>query len=195
MLPLLEEQKFHFLADFSKWIAEEIANEWSKIEHRRENGKFAEFGELEVAMDYPLVREKYAAQMITHLLNTLVDEQLRKLVEVVTEPVFSPNKPQFHSERIANLSFKDIKKKIEGSYNIHLDNVADWHEYEIVRNIDNSFKHRSGYKRFNEVLEEGGNINEAKHSISVEKAREYIEVCLRIVRDLHRIATLSRTMG
>lgn len=186
--PLLEEMKLHFLDDFARWITEGITREWNAIEHRAENGEFPDSENIESAMDYPLIREKYAAQAILHLLNTLVDEQLRYMAEAITEFQPPPTRPRWRSEKISNLSFRELKKIIEESYHIKLSALDGWNDYILIRNIDNASKHRSGLKHLREFFDEGGNLNEASHEVTVLDARTRISPCIELVRCLHKIA-------
>lgn len=185
---LIDELKFHFLDDFAKWIEKGIAVEWGNIEKRREDGEFAEYEEYEATMDYPLLREQYAAQAILHLLNTLVDEQLRKMVEASVMPAHDPAKPKFHFERIADLRYPEIKSAIEKSYGVELSSLEGWFDYENVRELDNAFKHRSGNKRFKELLDAGESINDVKHEVCIAFARSQIRPCVQLVKELHRIS-------
>lgn len=192
---LLDELKFHFLDDFAKWLEKGIAVEWGNIERRREDGEFSEYEEYEAAMDCPLLREQYAAQAILHLLNTLVDEQLRKMVEASMTPVHKPAKPKFHFERIADLSYPEIKSAIERSYGVEFSSLEGWSDYENVRELDNAFKHRSGNKRYKELLDAGENISDVKHEVSISFARSQIRPCVQLVKELHRISMRAIKRG
>lgn len=185
--PLLEEMKFLFLLDFIKWIDKKIAEEWSELEERKENGEFNEYEDYEAAMDYPLYRAKYAAEAVLHLLNALVDEQLRILVEVSKEYTFDPKKPALPAEKVSKLRFPEIKEHIEEKYKISLEDLDEWEHYTKIRNDVNNLKHSAGLKRLKEVLKKNGSLNELHYEPSLEDAKESVKICIRLVRSLHKI--------
>ena len=186
--PLLEEMKFLFLRDFANWIDKGISIEWAGLEVRSENGEFKEYEDYEAAMDYPLFRANYAAEAVLHLLNTLVDEQLRNLVEASTEYSYDPNKPALPADKMRHLSFREIQNHIEDSYQIFLKDIEGWDHYVKIREIVNSLKHSAGQRRMKEVIAEGGSWNELHYKPKLEDAKESVDICIRLVRSLHSIA-------
>lgn len=185
--PLIEEMKFLFLRDFASWIDEGIGREWGKLQERTENGEFEEYENYETAMDYPLFRAKYAAHAVLHLLNALVDEQLRNVVAAGTEYTYDPNKPMLPSEKIAHLSFRKIQKHIEDRYRISLVDIEGWDHYLKIRKIVNTLKHSAGERRLRELFEEGSSWESLHYEPELEDAMESVDICLRFVRSLFRI--------
>lgn len=184
---LTEEMKFLFLRDFAQWIDEGIDREWGKLQKRAESGEFEEYENYEAAMDYPLFRAKYAAHAVLHLLNVLVDEQLRNIVSVSTEYSYEPNKPTLPSEIISRLSFREIRKHIEDRYKISLIDIEGWDHYLKIRKIVNALKHSSGERRLREVSEEEGTWKDLRYEPKLEDVKESVDICRRLVRSLFRI--------
>jgi len=186
--PLLEDMRFLFLRDFVNWLNNGIAIEWGKLEKRAENGEFEKYEDYEAAMDYPQFRAKYAAEAVLYLLNALVDEQLRNLVEAGTEYTLDPRKPALPAEEIARLSFREIQDHIEDMYKITLKDLEGWDDYIEIRNIVNSLKHSGGQRRIKEVLTEGGSWNDLHYKPKLEDAKKGLDICIHLVRTLLRIA-------
>ncbi|MBI3525387.1 MAG: hypothetical protein HY066_12870 [Betaproteobacteria bacterium] len=174
--------KFHFLSDFTKWILEGVDRDISQLEQRAEGGEFAEYEDYEAAMDYPFLRAKYAAEAILHLLNALVDEQLRNVAEALTDFTFDPGSPKLPSERISRLSFEDLIKAIERGTGLSLSDLGGWKEYQRIRKIVNALKHSAGQRPLRGVLEEGGNISDLSYDVTMDDVKEGIAASLKLVR-------------
>lgn len=185
--PLLEEMKFHFLADFTTWIQEGVGRDFSKLAQRAEEGAFAEYEDYEAAMDYPLLRAKYGAEAILHLLNALVDEQLRNIAEVSTDFTFDPGSPKLPAERISRLRFEDLIKMIERRIGMSLTDLEGWAEYQRIRTIVNALKHSAGRRPFSDVLNEGGNIGDLSYDVTMDEAKAGIAASLKLVRNLFSV--------
>lgn len=191
--PLIEEMKFYFLRDFVNWIDECIAREWGSIEKKRQTGEFAEYANYESAMDYPLFRAEYAAHAVLHLLNALVDEQLRNIVEASTEFTYDHTKPALPSEKVGRLSFGKIIKHIDNTLSISLTDIEGWNHYLQVREMVNALKHTAGKRHLGEVLNEGGSWDDLKYKPMLEDVKESVNVCRKLVSTLFEILRKHET--
>ncbi len=113
-----------------------VSDEWFKIRNGVEDGLFDEYEDLEAAYDTPLWHEEFASESILHLLNAHIEKQPFHIAAAGgrikrRDILRSPN-------------YGALRRRVEESTGLSLDELEGWAEYTELRDIVNSLKHGSG---------------------------------------------------
>jgi hypothetical protein len=196
MIDLMVHAQLRFLRDFLSHLERDIALEWSEIEARNEEGAFHDFGDYEAAMDYPLFREEFAAKSLFNELNILVEETLHSAAasawraEQASQGANSLPKPEWE------LPIGKIWELIENHHNVNRKNLPGWDVYNKLREINNAFKHRRGFRRFSDLFQsDKKTLEDARHKAKIDNAKRFIDEIAPFILSVAKLAINDMYQG
>jgi hypothetical protein len=193
VIDIIVHEQLRFLRDFLSHLERDIALEWSEIETRNKEGEFRDFEDYESAMDYPLFREQFTAKSIFNELNILVEETLHSAaslpwrMEQATQRTDPLPKPEWE------LPIGKIWELIENHYCIRRTDLPGWEVYNELREMNNAFKHRRGFRRFRDILQsDKPSFEEARHKAKIDDAKRFLDEIERFILGVAKLSMEDR---
>lgn len=190
MFDLMIIEQLRFLRSFLMRLEKDIGMEWAEIEKRNEEGEFQDFGDYEAAMDYPLFLEKFTVRSIFNELNILAEQTLHEAaasawrIEQEKRPGKVIPKPEWE------LPIERIWELIESYYNIRRSDLPGWAAYKELREINNAFKHRLGFRRFSDIFQSKNiGLEENRHKAEIDNTKKIFDAIEEFLLGVTRLTT------
>ena len=196
MIDIIVHEQLRFLRDFLSHLERDIALEWSEIETRNEEGEFRDFEDYEAAMDYPLFREEFTVKSIFNELNILVEQTLHSAASLVWRTERDIQKTGSRPKPEWELPIGKIWELIENHHGICRTDLPGWDVYNELREINNAFKHRRGFRRFSDILRsDKRSLEDAHHKAKIGNAKRFLDEIGPFILSVAKLAIKDMYQG
>jgi len=186
------------LRDFLDHVSADAGRELALIEERALAGNFPAYEPYEAELGVPSVRLEIGVRAVQYELVALVEKELYTLAY---EPWLSSNHKNHKGPKtiydldkidpeslstlksVTDRPFEEIKKLVETHYGLTLSTLPTWARIAALREVVNSFKHRQGFLRLQDVNWVNGSWPQ-RHQLSPEDAHAQVDSADAFLKEL-----------
>jgi hypothetical protein len=134
--------KLEAIQRFLDKTLESVDAEIALINQQEEDGEFIHHDDYANALSLPMEREAIAVRAVMYEIVALVEWELRMLIYIPLSCQTDPPEPMF----VWDLSWEEVRDRIEPYHEVTLSNLPGFGELEIMRQTVNASMHRKGLK-------------------------------------------------
>lgn len=188
------------LRNFLDRVSADAIEELEEIKGRCGSGQIADYLDYEHQTDFPFARVEIATRAVAYEVVALVEAQLQALAEAPWRrslkstglkriaDIPHPNPESLATLKVVSgLPFPEIVRLVEQEYRIKMADLPGWQQLQELRDLVNSFKHRSGWKRPDQInwWQKDHDISAFKNELGFDEASSNLNAASDFLRALN----------